>query len=85
MSKANPDVLQGTLDLLILKSLMRGPMHGYGIAVHIQQVSGEVLRVEEGSLYPALHRIEQTGWRRPDGSPPPGNHRRTIAARSTTG
>jgi len=62
MSKANPDVLQGTLDLLILKSLMRGPMHGYGLAVHIQQVSGEVLRVEEGSLYPALHRIEQAGW-----------------------
>jgi PadR family transcriptional regulator PadR len=62
MSKANPDVLQGTLDLLILKCLMRGPMHGYGIAVHIQQVSGEVLRVEEGSLYPALHRIEQAGW-----------------------
>jgi len=62
MSKGNPDVLQGTLDLLILKSLMRGPMHGYGIAVHIQQVSGEVLRVEEGSLYPALHRIEQAGW-----------------------
>jgi PadR family transcriptional regulator PadR len=44
MSKANPDVLQGTLDLLILKTLMRGPMHGYGIAVHIQQVSDEVLR-----------------------------------------
>ncbi len=62
MSKANPDVLQGTLDLLILKTLMRGPMHGYGIAVHIQQVSDEVLRVEEGSLYPALHRIEQAGW-----------------------
>src|SRR5437660_4853828 len=62
MSKANPDVLQGTLDLLVLKSLMRGPMHGYGITVHIQQVSGEVLRVEEGSLYPALHRIEQAGW-----------------------
>jgi PadR family transcriptional regulator, regulatory protein PadR len=62
MSKANPDVLQGTLDLLILKSLVRGPMHGYGITIHIQQVSGEVLRVEEGSLYPALHRIEQAGW-----------------------
>jgi len=62
MSKGTPDVLQCTLDLLILKSLMRGPMHGYGIAVHIQQVSGEVLRVEEGSLYPALHRIEQAGW-----------------------
>ena len=62
MSKANPDVLQGTLDLLILKTLARGPQHGYGIAVHLQQVSDEVLRVEEGSLYPALHRIEQAGW-----------------------
>jgi len=62
VSKSNPDVLQGTLDLLVLKTLARGPMHGYGIAVHIQQVSEEVLRVEEGSLYPALHRIEQAGW-----------------------
>jgi PadR family transcriptional regulator PadR len=62
MGKANPDVLQGTLDLLILKTLTRGPQHGYGIVVHIQQVSNEALRVEEGSLYPALHRIEQEGW-----------------------
>jgi PadR family transcriptional regulator PadR len=62
MGKSNPDVLQGTLDLLILKTLTRGPQHGYGIAVHIQQVSNEMLRVEEGSLYPALHRIEQDGW-----------------------
>jgi transcriptional regulator len=62
MGKANPDVLQGTLDLLILKTLTRGKQHGYGIAVHIQQVSNEALRVEEGSLYPALHRIEQEGW-----------------------
>ena len=62
MGKNNPDVLQGTLDLLILKTLARGPMHGYGIVVHIQQVSDEALRVEEGSLYPALHRIEQAGW-----------------------
>ena len=57
------DVLQGTLDLLILKTLAaRGPLHGYGIAVHIEQVSEEALRVEEGSLYPALHRIEQARW-----------------------
>jgi transcriptional regulator len=56
------DVLQGTLDLLILKTLARGRQHGYGIVVHIQQISEEVLRVEEGSLYPALHRIEQAGW-----------------------
>jgi len=62
MGKANPDVLQGTLDLLILKTLSRGKHHGYGIAVHIQQVSRDSLRVEEGSLYPALHRIEQDGW-----------------------
>jgi PadR family transcriptional regulator PadR len=62
MGKSNSDVLQGTLDLLVLKTLARGPMHGFGIAVHIQQVSDEVLRVEEGSLYPALHRIEQAGW-----------------------
>ena len=75
MSKGNPDVLQGTLDLLILKSLMRGPMHGYGIAVHIQQVSGEVLRVEEGSLYPALHRIEQAGWISAEWGTSDNNHR----------
>src|ERR1700722_1661492 len=57
------DVLQGTLDLLVLKTLAaRGPLHGYGIAVHIEQVSEEALRVEEGSLYPALHRIEQANW-----------------------
>jgi len=62
VGKSNADVLQGTLDLLILKTLTRGPQHGYGIAVHIQQVSNEALRVEEGSLYPALHRIEQDGW-----------------------
>lgn len=57
-----PDNLQGTLDLLILKTLSRGPEHGFGIALHIDQVSGEVLRVEEGSLYPALHRMHQAGW-----------------------
>src|SRR5262250_742249 len=62
MAKPKPDALQGTLDLLILKTLSRGPMHGYGIAVHIEQVSDDVLRVEEGSLYPALHRMEQSGW-----------------------
>jgi transcriptional regulator len=62
MRKATSDVLQGTLDLLILRTLARGPMHGYGIAVHIQHVSDEALRVEEGSLYPALHRMEQAGW-----------------------
>src|ERR1700746_1529817 len=62
MPKIKGDVLQGALDLLILKTLERGPMHGYGIASQIESVSDELLRVEEGSLYPALHRIEQTGW-----------------------
>jgi PadR family transcriptional regulator PadR len=56
------DQLQGALDLLILKTLQRQPMHGYGIAQRIQQISSDALRVEEGSLYPALHRIEQQGW-----------------------
>jgi PadR family transcriptional regulator, regulatory protein PadR len=62
MAKPKNDVLQGTLDLLILKILEKEPMHGYGIASRIERVSEELLRVEEGSLYPALHRIEQAGW-----------------------
>src|ERR1700730_501782 len=56
------DVLQGTLALLVLKTLVRGPMHGYGITLHIQMLSKEVLRVEEGSLYTVLHRMAQDGW-----------------------
>ena len=62
MTKPRNDLLQGTLALLVLKSLSRGPMHGYGITLHIQLVSKDFLRVEEGSLYPALHRMEQDGW-----------------------
>lgn len=59
------DVLQGTLALLVLRTLAaRGPMHGYAITAHIQRVSADLLRVEEGSLYPALHRMEQEGWLR---------------------
>lgn len=56
------DLLQGTLDLLILKTLELGPMHGWGISLRIQQVSKEVLQVQQGSLYPALHRLEERGW-----------------------
>jgi PadR family transcriptional regulator, regulatory protein PadR len=60
---ARKDQLSGTLDLLILKTLSQaGPIHGYGIVLYIQRVSDDLLRVEEGSLYPALHRIEQSGW-----------------------
>src|SRR5581483_3539404 len=56
------DLLQGTLDLLILKTLALEPMHGWGIAQRIQQISRDVLQVQQGSLYPALHRLEQQGW-----------------------
>jgi PadR family transcriptional regulator PadR len=56
------DLLQGTLDLLILKCLVRQPLHGWGIAKRIQVLSGDVLGVGQGSLYPALHRLEQQGW-----------------------
>jgi PadR family transcriptional regulator PadR len=56
------DALQGTLDLLVLKTLSRGPHHGYGIAADIQSISDDSLRVDEGSLYPALHRMEHLGW-----------------------
>ncbi|HWH51452.1 MAG TPA: PadR family transcriptional regulator [Gemmatimonadaceae bacterium] len=56
------ELLQGTLDLLVLKTLSWGSTHGYGIARWIQDVTGDVLRVEEGSLYPALHRLEKRGW-----------------------
>lgn len=60
---ARKDQLSGTLDLLILKTVAQaGPIHGYGIVLYIQRVSDDLLRVEEGSLYPALHRIEQSGW-----------------------
>ena len=57
-----PDLLQGTLDLLILKSLQLEPMHGFGISIRIRQMSDEVLQVEQGSLYPALYRLEDQGW-----------------------
>jgi len=56
------DLLQGTLDLLILKAISREPAHGWGIAKRIQLLSNEVLSVQQGSLYPALHRLEQQGW-----------------------
>ena len=60
---AKPDSLQGSMDLLVLKILSRRPgLHGYAIMMAIQEISEDVLRVEEGSLYPALHRMEETGW-----------------------
>ena len=62
MGTRKNDILQGTLVLLILKTLASRRMHGYAITAHIQKVSAQLLRVEEGSLYPALHRMEQEGW-----------------------
>jgi PadR family transcriptional regulator PadR len=61
-AKDKRDLLPGTLDMLILKTLTRGIMHGYGIAQHIHQMSDDVLQVEEGSLYPALQRMQLQGW-----------------------
>lgn len=62
MAKEKPDLVYGTLDMLILKALQLDSMHGLGIADRIQQMSGDVLRVEQGSLYPALYRLENEGW-----------------------
>jgi PadR family transcriptional regulator, regulatory protein PadR len=62
VAKQKADLLQGTLDMLILKAVSLGALHGYGIIQRIHQMSGEMLEVEQGSLYPALYRIEQRGW-----------------------
>ena len=62
MSKQKSDLLQGTLDMLILKTLALEPMHGWGISQRIQQISNGVLNINQGSLYPALYRLEQQGW-----------------------
>jgi PadR family transcriptional regulator PadR len=62
MPKQKPDLPQGTFDMLVLKALTLGPMHGYGVGARIQQLADDMLRVEEGTLYPALYRIEQKGW-----------------------
>ena len=62
MTATKSDLLQGTLDLLILQVVASGPLHGYAIAQRLQQLSKEALQVQQGSLYPALHRLEQRGW-----------------------
>ena len=86
------DLLPGTLDMLVLKTLTAQPMHGYGIAQQIQRLSKDVIRVEEGSLYPALQRMRQKGWIKAEWSRSPNNQRAryyTITAagrkRSATG
>lgn len=72
---SDDDLFPGTLDLLVLKTLATGPMHGYGIAQHLQRVSDEVLKVEEGTLYPALQRMRQKGWIKAAWKQTPNNQR----------
>ena len=79
------DLLQGTLDLLILKTLALGPMHGWGISQRIQQVSKEVLQVGQGSLYPALARLEQRGWISAEWSTSDNNRRARFYALTRAG
>ena len=79
------DLLQGTLDLLILRTLAVEPMHGWGIALRIQQLSREVLQVGQGSLYPALHRLEYKGWIRADWGTSDNNRRARYYALTRAG
>jgi PadR family transcriptional regulator, regulatory protein PadR len=86
MGKHSNDRLQGTLDLLILKTLdSRGATHGYAITSHINQISDSVLRIEEGSLYPALHRMEQEGWVRAEWGLTTNNRRARIYSITAAG
>jgi len=79
------DLLQGTLDLLILQTLVPGPMHGWGVAQRIQQVSADVLQIGQGSLYPALHRLEYKGWIRSDWGNSENNRRAKFYSLTATG
>ena len=85
MVKARHDLLQGTLDMLILKTLVLGPRHGWGISQRIQQISRDVLRVNQGSLYPALHRLEQQGWLRSSWGASENNRQAKFYALTATG
>ena len=75
MAKQKTDLLQGTLDMLILKALSAGAMHGYGVGQRITQLAEDMLRVEEGSLYPALYRLEERGWVKSDWGTSDNNRR----------
>ena len=75
MASGKRDLLPGTLDMLILKTLSVSPMHGYGIAQHLKRLSRDVLQVEEGSLYPALQRLRQRGWLKAEWGQTPNNQR----------
>jgi transcriptional regulator len=79
------DLLQGTLDLLVLRTLVAGPNHGWGISQRIQQLSGDVLQVNQGSLYPALHRLERRGWIAADWGASDNNRRAKFYRLTATG
>ena len=85
MTQSGADVLQGTLDLLILKALSLEPMHGWGVAQRIQQFSRDVLQVNQGSLYPALHRLEHRGWIAAEWGTSENNRRAKFYRLTTTG
>ena len=86
MGKHSNDRLQGTLDLLVLKTLAsKGKLHGYAITLHIQELTGDVLRVEEGSLYPALHRMTAEGWLKPEWGASENNRRARYYSISAAG
>jgi PadR family transcriptional regulator PadR len=85
MAKQKADLLQGTLDMLILKALSAGPMHGYGVGQRIERLAEEMLRVEEGSLYPALYRLEERGWIRSEWGKSENNRRARFYALTAAG
>jgi PadR family transcriptional regulator PadR len=77
------ELLQGTLDMLVLRSLLFGPLHGHAIATHIERTSEEVLRVDHGSLYPAIHRLKKRGWITANWEPMPDRNREAKYYRLT--
>jgi transcriptional regulator len=85
MAQNKADLLQGTLDLLILKSLQHEPMHGFGISLRIQQMSKDMLTIEQGSLYPALYRLEEQGWIKAEWGVSENNRRARFYSLTTAG
>ena len=85
MTRQKADLLQGTLDMLILKAVSAGPMHGYGVGPRIEQMAEDMLRVEEGSLYPALYRLEERGWIRSEWGKSDNNRRARFYALTPVG
>ena len=85
MNKSTNDLLQGALDMLILKALSHGAMHGYGVGQRIMQLAEDMLRVEEGSLYPALYRLEERGWIRSEWGTSENNRRARFYKLTATG